>query len=81
METLQSAWLYRGFQRKVRIGIMHWTIRANGGDVWDIRKAIASQRPDLSMKEIKAAVDRWWDAGMDEFEGSASQGRTFHFML
>jgi hypothetical protein len=81
METRESAWMYRGFQRSVRIKILRWTLKANGGSRSAIRNIIAAHRPDLSEAEIKAAVDRWWDACRDKLEGTAEQGRTFRFML
>ena len=46
-------------------------MKANGGDTSNMWKAIASTRPDLPMKEIKDAVNRWWDAGFDDLEGTA----------
>jgi hypothetical protein len=80
METRESAWMYRGFQRSVRTKIMRWTLKVNG-DLSGMRQRIAEQQADLPKVEIKAAVDRWWDAGCDDLEGTAEQGRAFRFML
>jgi hypothetical protein len=80
METRESAWMYRGFHKYVRVKILRWTLKANG-DLSGMRRRIAAQRPDLPKTQIKAAVDRWWDAGCDDLEGTAEQGRAFRFML
>jgi hypothetical protein len=70
-----SSWLYRGFQRSVRKKIVWRTLYWNGGETSEMVYAIMRQRPELNIADVSAAVESWFQAGLDDSEGTAGYGK------